>query len=173
MDDPKNNIAEYSHKTLSAIRLLFNNQLYDHCLILIYSSIDVFGLLDAEDNVTSATRSTFKSWARNYMKLEQLNITDTDVYAARCSVLHTHTTQSDLSSSRQAKELIYLLGNKENSQIQKIKDDPRIGETHQYVFFDELVSALSSGMADFMESIVQTNPVLIERTKSLLRANHL
>jgi hypothetical protein len=173
MADPKVNIAEYSHKTLRAIQLLLKDQLYDHCLLLIYSSIDVFGLLDAEDNVTSTNRSTFKSWARKYMKLEKLNITDTDIYSARCSVLHTHTTQSDLSNRGNAKELIYLFGHKESSNIQKIKEDPRIGDTHQYVFFDELVKSLSSGMAEFMESIDQANPVLIQRTKNLLRANQL
>jgi len=173
MHDPKHRINEYCTKTIGAIHLLSEENLYDHCLILIYSSIDVLGLLNAEDDVPSANITTFKAWAKKYMKLDQLNITETDIYSARCGLLHTHTAQSNISKNKRAKELIYLLKKNESSQLQTITKDPRMGDSHQYVYMDDLINSLALGMTNFIKAVDQTNPALIERTSRLLRCQKL
>ena len=71
------------------------------------------GLLDAPTGQSSATRETFKLWVRKYLlSYPGLEFDEVDLYAARCAVLHTHTSKSALSSSGHARELQYYSGDR-------------------------------------------------------------
>lgn len=81
-------------------------------LILIYSGIDALASLNRSKEKEKVTRSDFKKWCADYLLPESgLNCSDTDLYAARCGILHTSTAESDLSKKDEAVELIYCIGN--------------------------------------------------------------
>jgi len=63
-------------------------------------------LLDVRHTDTS--RTVFIEWADKYLRLsETLGCTSTDLYAARCGVLHTHSPDSRLEREGKARRLVY------------------------------------------------------------------
>ncbi|MBL6986433.1 MAG: hypothetical protein ISR72_05185 [Methylobacter sp.] len=106
-------IHKYVSATVDATSILFEKELYDHLLVVIYSTIDTVGFLDAPSNQTSATSESFKNWIKKYfLSYPGTEFNEVDLWAARCAVLHTFTSQSDLSRSGKARELQYYDGEK-------------------------------------------------------------
>lgn len=64
------------------------------CLILIYSSIDIVSSLEPG----RATGSAFMAWTDKYLlKAISLPCTPSDLWGARCGILHTFSGESDMS----------------------------------------------------------------------------
>jgi hypothetical protein len=149
-------ISRYLSSTVDAIGLLYQKDLYGHLLIIIYSSIDTLGLLDAPPDQTSASGASFKSWAKKYLLSDPtIEFSETDLWAARCSVLHTFTSESDLSKSGKAKELQYYSGDKTSpSAIQFVSLAKSIqGGRHLPVHFEDLIQAFLSGLTRFVDDL--------------------
>lgn len=97
---------------LKAIQILWNADLPEALLTIIYSGIDSFGLLAAPSGVLDADRTTFKQWCEKYIlprlqTVEGAAITADDLYAARCGVLHSSTPLSSLERAGKACQLFY------------------------------------------------------------------
>ena len=104
--------------TVETTSTLYQKNLFGHLLVVIYSTIDTMGLLDAPADQIAATRESFKEWVKKYLlTYPGFDFNEVDLYAARCAVLHTFTTRSALSSSGQAKELQYYSGNKATAKV--------------------------------------------------------
>lgn len=109
-------LEKFSADTKSAVSLLYEKRLYTHLLIVIYSSIDTMGLLDAPLSTISATGNTFKKWAKKYLiEGKDFEFNEVDLWGARCSVLHTLTSESDLSRANKAREIQYFSGPKDSA----------------------------------------------------------
>ncbi len=107
-------IEKYLSNSLHGLNLLYGAKLYGQMLVLLYSCIDAMGLLDAPPSQIRATGDSFKNWVKKYMLGDpRINFNELDFWAARCAVLHTFTSQSDLSNNNNAKELQYYAGAKE------------------------------------------------------------
>jgi hypothetical protein len=97
-------IESFCINTLKGLSLLYENRLYGQMLVLIYSFIDSAGLLDAPSSQSKATGESFKNWVKKYIINDsQINFNEVDLWSARCAVLHTFTSQSDLSNNVNAK----------------------------------------------------------------------
>ena len=98
---------------VEAAGTMFSKQLYGYFLVVVYSTIDTLGLLGAPVAQVSASGSSFKEWVQRYF-LPQTDgtYTATEMWAARCAILHTFTTESDLSRSGKARQLQYYLADK-------------------------------------------------------------
>lgn len=82
--------------------------------VLMYSTIDSMGLLDAPPTQISANGESFKNWVKKYLLPHGMfDFNEVDLWAARCSVLHTFTSESDLSKKGMAKQIQYYLGAKD------------------------------------------------------------
>jgi hypothetical protein len=93
---------------VEAAGIMFSKDPYGYFLVVIYSSIDTLGLLDAPPEQLSTTSSSFKAWATKYFLPQTSGDYDaTELWAARCAILHTFTTESDLSRSGRARQLQY------------------------------------------------------------------
>jgi len=113
-------IHGYFTSTAKAISTLFEHELLGHMLILIYSALDTCGLLDAPPEQEQATSGSFKSWVTKYLLPNSDDDFDAvDLWAARCAVLHTFTSESNLSRSGSARELQYYTGDKSAPHIQR------------------------------------------------------
>ena len=87
------------------------------------STIDAFGLLDAPENQDKATGKSFKSWVNKYFcKNPGIEYSADDLWAYRCSLLHTYTTQSDLSKAGKAKEILFYAGDKFSTKATEFSD---------------------------------------------------
>ncbi|HCH2845197.1 hypothetical protein NOK91_24570 [Vibrio parahaemolyticus] len=105
------NIDKYFITVIEAVDLLHKNKFMGQALTIIYSTIDACGLLDAPDSQEKATGSSFKSWVNKYMlEDESLECNADDLWGARCAVLHTHTSTSDLSKANRVREIQYISG---------------------------------------------------------------
>lgn len=114
-----NQIEKFVTNSLMGLSLLYNAKLYGQMLVLLYSFIDSAGLLDAPSTQIKATGESFKNWVKKYMLGDpRVNFNEVDLWSARCAVLHTFTSQSDISNSGQARELQYYSGPKDSPQAQ-------------------------------------------------------
>lgn len=110
-------IEKFVSSTVIGLGLLHREKLHGQLLILFYSHIDSLGLLDAPPSQTSASGESFKNWVKKYMLTDiRISFNEVDFWSARCAVLHSFTSQSDLSNAGKAKELQYYSGPKDSPQ---------------------------------------------------------
>jgi hypothetical protein len=104
-------IEKYLVSAVEAIGALTEKRLIGHALIIIYSTIDTIGLLDAPTSQVSASGDSFKNWVKKYLLCQpKVEFNEIDLWGARCAVLHTFTSRSDLSNAGHARELQYYFG---------------------------------------------------------------
>jgi hypothetical protein len=121
-------------------------------LILLYSSIDSFSSLAEISNGTG--RKIFKDWVKKWM-LDRypLPCNETDIYSARCGLLHQQISESDLTASKKAREIYYVWGNASAKFLQDTIDNSNKKDTVVAVKIEDLVWAFRRGMADCMDDI--------------------
>jgi hypothetical protein len=111
-DETGGQIVVWFKRQLKAIGTLWDAGLPEAVLTVLYSSIDAFGLLAAPTGVLDATGDTFTNWCEKYIlpRLQTVDgtpITSTDLWAARCGVLHTSTPLSKLERAGKARQFFY------------------------------------------------------------------
>jgi hypothetical protein len=100
---------------IAGIRLCIEKQLHSPALILIYSTIDSYAWA-ASDKKLKSVRSSFETFVADYvLPNHPLPCSSTDLYAARCAILHTLTCDSDLSKCGDAKTIAYAWGAEETA----------------------------------------------------------
>lgn len=106
-----NLINQFLNSAVEAINLLYTNNHFGQMLVVMYSTIDTMGLLDAPPTQNSATGDSFKEWVKKYILPHgNFDFNEVDFWAARCSILHTHTSESDLSRAGKARQIQYYTG---------------------------------------------------------------
>lgn len=116
-------IEPYLFETLSSIKLLYKNNLHTQALIIILSTIDAFGLLNAPVSETKSSSRSFKEWADKYIcSNPEIEYTSEDLWGYRCYLLHTFTMSSDLSKSGRVKEIIFYSGSKRSPKMVTLED---------------------------------------------------
>jgi len=104
-------IEQYFGSTTECLGDLAAKNHIGQALVIAYSAVDTFGLLNAPPTQISSSGASFKAWTKTYLLPQPgINFTEVDFWAARCAVLHTSTSESDLSRSGQARELVYYNG---------------------------------------------------------------
>ncbi|MFZ0480499.1 MAG: hypothetical protein WAL71_15265 [Terriglobales bacterium] len=111
-DEPGGQMLSWFKLQLRAIGTLWDAELPEAALTIIYSGIDSFGVLAAPPGVFDAGRDTFTQWCEKYIltRLQSVDgapITSTDLWAARCGVLHTSTPLSRLERDGRARQVFY------------------------------------------------------------------
>jgi len=118
------------------------------------------GLLDAPPSQASATGTSFKNWVKNYiLSYPNIEFNEDDLWGARCAVLHTFTSESDLSKANKVREIQYIAGKKEGmepllNQIRTLHNGK-----HVPAFIGDLIFALFEGIKKF-------TPVLLSNCKN-------
>ena len=121
------------------------------CLVLLYTGLDVMASLDRQSSESS--KAAFLRWVDKYfLKARPLACTATELYAARCGVLHTLTAESDLSRQGRARMLIYAWGNAAVDDLAKtaalLKRDDLVS-----VHVRDLIDAFRSGIAEYVQEL--------------------
>ena len=93
---------------LRAIEVCLDSECLVGAVSLIFVSMDALAALTRPKTATRATRQEFINWVEKYVEpSETLACSPLDLYAARCSVLHTYGTESDLSQQEKARPIVY------------------------------------------------------------------
>ncbi|WP_313495884.1 hypothetical protein [Pseudoxanthomonas mexicana] len=149
-------ITKYLLACIDATGTLYQKELYGHLLVVIYSSIDTLGLLDAPPDQVSASGASFKSWVQNYLVPQpSVEFNEIDLWAARCAVLHTFTTQSDLSRAGKAREIQYYGGDKTTPQAKRFVSITKAmdGGRHLPVHFEDFYGAFLQALRLFVPDL--------------------
>ena len=97
-------------QVVAAIRLCIDKRLNTPALILIYATIDSYAWA-VGDSSNASVGKRFEAFVRDWMlPAHPLPCTPTDLYGARCAILHTLTPYSDLSEAKKAKPIAYAWG---------------------------------------------------------------
>jgi hypothetical protein len=165
----------YFIATTKAIGTLFKEGLLPHSLVIIYSTIDTCGLLDAPATQTEATGESFKNWVKKYILTDPaLEFNEVDLWGARCAVLHTFTSQSRLSNEGKARQLQYYTGDKSQPHIQNLIAFTKSHENgaHLPVHYGDLAEAVFTGMKAFvpdLAAICATSPDHLARLRKIVQ----
>lgn len=81
-------------------------------LILVYSGIDAMANLTMPAGKDKATRADFVAWAEKYLRFRDagknatLTLPGIEIWAARCAIVHTYSTEADLHKKGEVKRQI-------------------------------------------------------------------
>lgn len=145
-------IEKFFLATAEALNTLNEKNLYGAGLVVAYSAIDSLALLDAPSNQIDATSESFRAWVDKYLtKQKGVTFTSNDLWAARCAVLHTSTSESKLSQTGRAKQLQYYNGDSSHPEAHKFVARVQAidGGIHIAVNLTDLFAALIAAMMEF------------------------
>ena len=137
-------------------------------LILLYSGIDCISALESG----RANRSTFKKWVSDYiLRKTPLPCTASDLYAARCGILHTLSAESELSRQRKARPIVYAWGNAKPERLARTA--AVLKRQDCIIHIRELVDGFRRGLADYLEEILrdQKRILRVQKTAGLWFTN--
>jgi len=105
---------------VQAGNLSLSKWLITPALVLLFVTIDVASGLDPKLRSHPRVRDRFEAWVDKYfLPISRLSCSATDLYGARCGLLHDYSSESNLSSNGRAKEIYYALHDEEATQIQR------------------------------------------------------
>ena len=143
-------------QVIRGARMCLDQKLQHPCLILIYTLIDSLAWASS-DKSSGTVRSRFEQWVVAWLG-SSIPCTATELYAARCAVLHTLTSKADLTKSGKAREIAYAWGIAKVSDLQTAIT--RAGQTNLVaVHIDQLLDAICVAMGRMLEE-TQRNPAL-------------
>ncbi len=161
----RNRVEDYFQDRARAIQLCFDQGEPEACLTLVYSGIDTFGFLGAPAGIGKATRTSFLTWADAYL-VGRLNdifqgrpVTAIDLYAARCGILHTSTSESDLGNRGEAREIFYRYRKHQAIRL------PALMEPFIAIEIEHLCMAFQEGALSFIEAL-ESDTDRAQRAKS-------
>ena len=170
--------VEPFHKNLGDMLLAAERclRLQQHlpALVLIYALIDSLAWSAAE-RTQKSVRRRFEAWVTRWLMPHLApvapGVTPTDLYAARCGVLHSLTGRSDLSQGGQAKQVMYAWGTADPKVLRAaIADSPM--SNHVALHYDELFTALCRSVEVFLES-ANKDAALAERLEEAAGQHYL
>lgn len=163
----RHTLETQSKHLISAIDLCLEKDLIAPGLILTYSTMDIMAWLDREETHPDVQRDDFIRWVQTYMLPDsELSCTATDLYAARCSLLHSCSTESRLSREGGASQIFYSYGEAGEQDLQALIDW-EAGTDAKAVHVDRLVSALKTGIDRFLSAADRASAVRERAVKML------
>ena len=130
-------------------------------LILIYSSIDSASFL-ATKSPLEPVNKRFKDWVKKWMfTVNKLPCTPEELYSARCGVVHTFTSSSNLTMNKKVRHVAYAWGSADYKKLQKSLDYHHSNKVVA-VQVEDLFESFQQGLAKFFE-VASTNNSLSEQ----------
>ena len=101
-----------------AIKTCIEARLILPALVLIYAGLDIVASIERPPG--GKVGPSFTSWIDRYvLKDHQLPCTATELYAARCGILHTLTPESELVHTGKARRIVYAWGSADSADLQE------------------------------------------------------
>lgn len=153
---------------IASIKSCMDQRFFMPALILIYCGIDIMASLNRPRDKNRADRSDFIEWCNEYvLPCDDLKCTSKELYAARCGVVHTYTSESDLSKKGEAREVVYSQGNRKAKEFQDVIDFAGV-KTHVAIRIDTLFEAFASGVERFLKDVAkdsEKNQIIYKRVR--------
>jgi len=89
-------------------------------MILMFSTIDILSGLDVDFSQERSTRTRFEKWVDRFvLNGAELGVTATDLYGARCGLIHEFSSSSDLVETGRATQIYYALHEPEAAELRQ------------------------------------------------------
>lgn len=138
-------------KMLGAIQLCLDHRFEIPALTLIYSTIDIMAWLNRDENHADVDANDFVRWVETYLLPDSdLPCTAIDLYAARCSLVHSYTAESRLSRMGKASQIYYTWGSADERELQRIIDWVGTRQA-KAIHVDKLFQRVSIGIQRFID----------------------
>ena len=146
---------------VQSIDLCFRNQFLLPGLALLYSTLDIMAWLYQPQSQSDVRREDFIQWVDKYLRPNaMLNCNAIDLYAARCSIIHSYSAESKLSRDGIARRICYTSGSKDPGRLQN--DLASVNYDAIVVHVDTFFNALRSSIDDFRKDL-ESNEDLAKR----------
>ena len=106
-------LEDFLERTFISINVLIERRLFNQALIIMYSAIDTMAWSCRD--IGDSDRNEFYAWCERHMPCEDLGITPMDLYAARCSMLHSNSSHSNSTENGTSLPLHYVINPGSNS----------------------------------------------------------
>jgi hypothetical protein len=150
----ENNLFRSYSQIFTAIEHCITNNLFMPVLVLIYSSIDSISWV-ASESENQSVAECFESWVNLWMLNKYpLPCTATELYAARCGILHTLTPNSTLSDIKGVNKIYYAWGKAkpdDMNETTRLLNYPGLVTIH----LENLFNSFKNGFADYLDSLEQ------------------
>ncbi len=140
------------HDIFEAIEDELQKRRHLPALILIYTTIDSVAWLTSRDD-SMRVRARFEAWVNRWIVPILRICSATELYAARCGILHTFTSRSDLSASCKARRVAYSLGAASPEALQKVLEGQQPGG-FVVLNINALYEALRSGIGGSLSDVL-------------------
>ena len=122
-NDPVMNIIYAGIK--EGVRVTVENKCFGSAIILVYSGIDAMAYLNMPEHQERVIGKNFIEWVDSYMIFPRgACISGIDLYGARCGMVHTYSSFSDLSERGDCKVIGYV-----DKNIPEISYNPEHSDT--------------------------------------------
>ena len=136
---------------IRAIEICLKNGLRASALILIYSTIDSAAWLSLAKGINDVTRVAFIDWVSKYLIAQGFDqCPSTDLYSARCALVHTNSAESALTRSGKASVVLYAWGNADRQSLLHALQLAGY-RTIKVVHVDSLLKYLKDGIKLFLK----------------------
>jgi hypothetical protein len=155
-------------QVIKAAEICLNQDLHMPALILIFTLIDSFAWASSE-KLPKQSRKQFEAWVSTWVYPHSpLPCTPTELYAARCGVLHTLTSKADLNVGTEVRQVVYAWGPAEESELKRsieVLGRPDLVGIHM----NALLDAVKEGVARTIEASQEDKNLLfrLEQAASL------
>jgi hypothetical protein len=129
-----------NHDYFEAIRLLFNNAHYTSCMKLLVSCIDTIAFLEYGDQT-----GVFQSWLKRFADLQRVNITASQLWELRNSLLHMSNLDSRKVLAANEKRISFCVAAR--GTVSK-----PTGAIHYFNLLD-LIDVFGAAMSKWIQSI--------------------
>ena len=154
----KTSYEEVTQNLLEVIQYCLDKVALGPALILLYSGIDTMAWLDRDVKHDDVLPGDFENWVKDFMLPgTNLRCKPSDLYAARCSVLHSHAAESRLSRKQAAKPIFYAFGNRTSQELQEHIDESKDYSDTIAIQIESLVDAFRKGIERFNQNLSENS----------------
>ena len=135
-------------ETILIAEISIQRELILPALILIYSGIDSASFLATKD-INAQVNVRFIDWVNRWMySTKILPCSAEELYSARCGVVHTFTSDSNLTRNKNVRRVAYSWGSSDIIKFQKTMDINHPGKMVA-LSVNDLYESYKLGLADF------------------------
>lgn len=136
---------------VTSINLLHQNGLLLPAMMMCYATIDILAALARPQNKEESDGKDFRDWVERYLLPDsKLPCSATDLWAARCGLLHTYTPNARDVRKGKALKLLYIEGRVDESMrasMQFVHGD------YIAIVTQDLYNAITFSLNQFMEEL--------------------
>src|SRR5947209_3438307 len=152
-DPPMTKLRARVEQLFDAVTGCLERDHFESAMILLYSGIDAMAWLNRPTNVDDVRGADFQEWVDAYfLPSSGFNCSATDLYGARCGLVHSNTGESRLHRQGRARKVFYY---REREGVKKGIIQLMLDEALEpwFIDVDQFIDTLRTAIDRFIDAI--------------------